>query len=406
MKILQINSVYVERSTGRNCFEIEKHVEAAGGQCVTAYGFGPRRKTPNAYKIGTWPEYYFHNIMGRITGLCGYFSVFATLRLVRFIRKYDPDVIHLHNLHAFYVNLPILFRYLKKIGKPVILNLHDCWIFTGKCPYYTINACNRWQTGCSNCPKHVVKQYPQSLFFDFSKKMFRDKKKWLHALKDLTVVGVSDWVASQAKRSFLGDREILRIYNWVNTQVFKPYPDSIFSEFGIPEDKFTVFCAGVAWNKNHYKYKDLEQIVRKVGNDVQFVIAGHVNDPIAADNVYHVGYVSDVERLARLNSSADIYMHLSLEDTFGKVIAEALACGTPAIVYDSTACSEVADESCGIIVPPHDIDALVAAISKIKANPQLYSSENCCKRVEDYFHHEKNVNLFLQLYCRLIEERE
>ena len=403
MKILQINSVYIERSTGRTCYEVEKAVEAAGGQCVTAYGFGPRRNTPNAYKIGTKAEYYFHNIMGRITGLCGYFSVFATMRLIRFIRKYDPDVIHLRNLHAFYVNLPILFRYLKKAKKPVILNVHDCWIFTGKCPHYTVNGCDGWLKECGKCPNHVVKQYPQSLFFDFSKKMFRDKKKWLCDLDKLTVVGVSDWTAEQAKRSFLGNRQVKRIYNWINMDVFKPYPDNIFPQLNIPADKFTVVCAAVAWGESSQKYQELKHIIENVDADVQFVIVGNVDTPFPGENVHHICYVSDTAKLAQIYSASDVYVHFSLEDTFGKVIAEALSCGIPTIVYDSTSCKEIADETCGITVAPHDTKAIVKAISQIKADPRRYSLENCRKRVEENFDYEKNTTDLIQLYQQLME---
>lgn len=404
MKILQINSVYIERSTGRTCFEVEKAVEAAGGQCITAYGFGPKRDTPNAYKIGTKAEYYFHNIMGRITGLCGYFSVLATLRLVRFIRKYDPDVIHLRNLHAFYVNLPILFRYLKKCGKPVLLNVHDCWIFTGKCPHYTINGCDGWLNDCGHCPMHVVKQYPQSLFFDLSRKMFRDKKKWLCGLKDLTVVGVSDWTAAQAKQSFLGNREVLRIYNWIDMDVFKPSEENIFPEYGIPTNKFTVICAAVSWAKGTEKYQELSKIIENTGDDIQFVIVGNTDTPFAGENVYHVGYVSNTATLAKLYSAANVYMHFSLEDTFGKVIAEALACGTPTVVYHSTSCKEIADETCGITVAPHDTQAMIDALNKIKDDPQQYSAQNCRRRVEENFNYTKNTIQLLQLYQRLLEK--
>lgn len=405
MKILQINSVYVERSTGRTCFEVEKAVEAAGGQCVTAYGFGPRRDTPNAYKIGTKAEYYFHNIMGRVTGLCGYFSVAATLRLIRFIKQYDPDVIHLRNLHAFYINLPILFRYLKKSRKPVVLNIHDCWIFTGKCPHYTVNGCDGWRKECGDCKKQVVRQYPQSLFFDFSKKMFRDKKKWLSDLDNLTVVGVSDWTAAQARMSFLGNREVLRIYNWVNMDVFKPYEENIFLELGIPSDRFTVVCAAVSWGEGSDKYRDLAQMIERAGSDIQFVVIGTVEKPFEGDNVHYVGYVSDVRKLAQIYSASDVYVHFSMEDTFGKVIAEALSCGTPTVVYDSTACGEIADESCGIAVRPRDVDAVMTAIETIKDNPEKYTQENCRKRVENNFNYSKNTTQLLRLYNRLSDEQ-
>lgn len=398
MKILQINSVYEERSTGRTCKEVERAVIANGDQCITAYGFGPKRDTPNAYKIDTPFEYYLHGVLGRLTGLNGYFSVFATIRLVRFIKKYDPDVIHLRNLHGFYINLPILFSYLKKSNKAVIQNIHDCWIFTGKCTHYTVNNCYKWKTECdSHCPKCVVHQYPKSVFFDFSRKMFRDKKKWLTSLPNLTVVGVSNWTVEQATQSFLRGRRVIRIYNWIDLEAFKPYEGNVLADYGLDPELFTVVCAGVSWNGTE-KYEQLKKLIKICDADVQFLIIGDCTDRIDSKNVAYAGYVFGTSNLAKLYSSSDVYVHFSMEDTFGKVIAEALACGTPAIVYDSTSCSEIIDDSTGCVVPPNDIQAVYDAVRAIQATGKKAMVSACRNRVEKYFEYQKNVGELIMLY--------
>ena len=401
MKVLQVNVVYAQKSTGITCLEVEKALIRAGHECVTAYGIGEKPKTKNSYRISTRIEYIIHNVLGRITGLCGYFSIFATHRLIRFIKKYDPDIIHLRNLHAFYINLPMLFGFLKNFNKPVILNVHDCWIFTGKCTHYTVNKCEKYKTGCSNCTKNVIKQYPQSILFDFTRKMFNDKKKWLDSIKNLTVVGVSDWTATQAKSSFLGKREVLRIYNWIDTEKFFPKEEKVFSKYNIPDDKFTIVCAGVSWSENSLKFQELKKLVAETGDDVQYVIIGNVEKPLTKENVYQIGYISNSEELANIYSSADIYIHFSLEDTFGKVTAEALSCGTPAIVYNSTSSPEIVDETCGIIVEPHDLKGIISAINKIRENPEIYTVENCRKRVLNNFNYDTNVSQVIDLYNKL-----
>ncbi|MBR4173520.1 MAG: glycosyltransferase [Clostridia bacterium] len=403
MKILQINSTYKQKSTGRTCFEVEKALKKAGDECVTACQFGFEKNNPNVYRINTWLEYYLHNIFGRITGLCGYGSVFATKRLVRYIKKYQPDLIHLRNLHAFYINIPILFGFLREYGRPVVQSLHDFWIFTGKCPYYTANNCEKWKTMCGGCPKNVVHQYPQSLFFDFSKKMYKDKKRWLTAIPKLKVLGVSKWTAEQAKMSFLKDRDIDYIYNWIDLETFKPGDRNILGEYGLDSTKFTVICAGVCWAKNSTKYADLMELIELCKeDDIQFAVIGECENE-STEKVKFLGYIKDIKLLSKLYSSSDSYVHLSQEDTFGKVIAEALACGTPAVVYDVTAIPELVDEGCGFAVPPRDIKAARDAIRAIKEKGKNFYRDNCRKRVEKLFEYDSNVGKLLSVYKEEIE---
>ena len=172
---MQINVVYNEKSTGRTCFEVEKYFNFQGDECYTAYGCGKKSDSEYAYKFESGFGYFFHNVLSRLTGLEGYFSYFGTKRLIRYIKKVKPNIIHLRNLHGHYLNIPLLFRYLGKTQTPVVISLHDCWIFTGKCTYPTRTGCDKWQNICNRCP--AKREYPDSCIFDFSKKMFSDKKK-------------------------------------------------------------------------------------------------------------------------------------------------------------------------------------------------------------------------------------
>jgi putative colanic acid biosynthesis glycosyltransferase len=401
VKILQINIVYKEKSTGRTCFEVNQALENCGHKGYVAYGKG-KHTDENTYRIGSDIEYYFHNIMARITGLQGYFSYFATRRLIKYIKQISPDIIHLRNLHANYLNLPELFRFLKYADIPVILNLHDCWAYTGKCPHYTDIQCYKWKEQCFDCP--VIHNYPQSLFFDITKKLFTDKKRWFISLNDLTVVGVSKWTADQAKMSFLSDRRIFTIYNWINRNVFYPHKDNILSKYGIDSTKFTILGVSSSWTAGSPRYDDFMKISNLIHDDMQIVLVGQSSTSEWPKNIKHIPFISDINELAKLYSSADVYVHLSTEDSFGKVVAEAMACGTPTIVYNSTALPELIKEGCGYVVDKRDVERVVEAIFEIRRNGKNYYLDSCVSNVAVNFDYDHNTKMLIQLYESIIKE--
>lgn len=400
MRVLQINTVYGTKSTGRTCVEVEKALQLAGHECYTAYGNG-HSSSKYAYRIGSKIEYYFHNVMARITGLQGYFSFFATLRFIRYIEDLNPDIIHLRNLHANYLNLPLFFRYLKSLNKPIILNLHDCWAFTGKCTHYTDSNCAKWQSQCSNCP--LIHDYPQSLFFDRTKKLHKDKNKWFKNLKNLTVIGVSKWTSEQAKMSFLSNRNILTIYNWINRDVFYPRKESDLKDYQIDESKFVILGVSSTWIEGSPKYEDFIKLSKLIPSEMQIVLIGQTGSCNFPQNIKCIPFVEDINELAKLYSAASVYVHLSTEDTFGKVVAEALACGTPTIVYNSTALPELIEDGCGYIVKPRDVHGVLKSILKIKANGKGAYINNCITNVANNFDYSKNTNKLIKLYETVVK---
>jgi len=392
MKILQVNTIHERKSTGRTCKELSDFLWKNGHECYTAYGVG-QSTDEHSYRIGNDFDYYMHNILSRLTGLQGYYSKRATEKFIKYIKVLKPDIIHLRNLHANYLNLPVFFDFLKSAGIPVILNLHDCWIFTGKCAHYTDNKCYKWKTGCENCLKNVIHQYPQSCFFDRTKKMFRDKKRWLTSLPEVYVVGVSKWVADQSRESFLNKFPISHIYNWIDTSVFHPYKDdSIKDEYNIPRDKKVILGVSAGWTKGSVRYEDFMKLAAKLSDKYILVLVGSKGKKVCfSTNVLHIPFVSDTIKLAQLFACADVYVHLATEDTFGKVIVEAMACGTPVVAYDSTVYPEIIEESDGYIVRKGSIRSV------------LNSIELACL-TEHYFNSD-NINKFLMLRnCRKIVE--
>ena len=367
MKVAYINTVYRIKSTGRTYAELKEYLEKNGHECKAFYGVGHSDEA-NTYLIGSKFTYLFHNLMSRITGLEGYFSFFATRKLIKQLKKFDPDVIHLGSVHGHYVNLRALYKYLKDYDKPVFMTTHDCWGFTGKCPQFTSMRCDRWMTQCHNCPSKKV--YPISYFFDFSRKMYKDKKKWLTSIEKLNVIAVSEWIGEQVKRSFLKDKKVFVNYNWIDTENFVSISEEerkkIRKEVGVGSDDFLIIAVSSNWNKDMPRYQDLSKLMNKLQGNQRMLVVGAVRDEFEKnDRVKFISFVSDVKYLAKLYGCAEVFVHFSVEDSFGKVIAEAQACGVPAIVYDSTDCPEVARIGNGYVVPARDVEEAYNQIKQI-----------------------------------------
>lgn len=398
MKVLQINAVSGIRSTGRLCTEISDYLNNNGNEGYIAYSKGISYS--KGYKIGTILDGKMHGLWSRIFGMQAYFSKNSTRKLLVYISDLNPDIVHLHNLHGNFINLEIILNYLAQKDIPTVITLHDCWFFTGKCTHYTIDKCYKWQTECDNCPR--LKNDNPSWFFDQTAKMYNDKKNWFNKIPRLAVIGVSDWITNEARKSFLAPANIVtRIYNWIDLDVFRPHPSiEIKKRLGI-EDKFVILGVASAWSDA----KGLHQFIKlakMISTDILIILIGGMNKNInLPDNILHIPETHEVSELVKYYSLADVYLHLSLEETFGKTIAEAMACGTPAIVYDSTACPELIAPGCGYVVIPNDLKGIFSTIQKIKLKGKSYFSENCRQHVMKNFNYITNVNKIVGLYCNI-----
>ena len=404
MKVLQINAVYGSGSTGRIVADISDTIKRAGGESFVAYQRTTERME-NGFAMGNSFDCKVDALRARVLGLQACGSKRTTKRLLRWMDEIKPDVVHLHNLHGNYIHLPLLCNYLAKKDIATVITLHDCWFFTGKCTHYTTVKCNKWQTGCGNCPQ-LKKDIP-SWFFDRTAKMWKEKKELFSAIPRLAVVGVSDWIKNEGKKSFLRNASIIkRIYNWIDLNVFYPRVENVRVQYGIPEDKFTVLCIGAGWKEGMLKFDDLFALAAKLPSNMQIVLVGNVEtDNQLPKNVISIGYIHHMDELAKLYSQADAYVHLSREDTFGKVIAEAMACGTPAIVYRSTACPELIGNGCGYIVEKGDIEAVCNVLLKIEKDGKDAYTKHCVEFVKGNFKKEQLLSETLQLYQSLVFEK-
>lgn len=399
MKVLQINAVSGLYSTGRNSVELADYLNNNGHEGYIAYSIGlPYYK---GYKIGNKIDAKIHALFSRVFGLQGYYSARSTIKLLKFISNLKPDIIHLGNLHSNFINIEILLKYIAKENIPTVITLHDCWFYTGKCTHYTIDKCYKWQKNCGNCPR-LKKDIP-SWFFDRTKKMLNDKKELFSKIPKLAVVGVSDWITNEAKQSFLSSAKILtRIYNWIDLDIFKPADGLEIRKKLRIENKFVILGVAASWSNDKGLNKFIE-LSDKLKGDTQIVLVGEISDKVALpSSIIYVPKTHNAEELAQLYSMADVFLHLSLEESFGKVIAEAISCGTPAIVLNSTACPEIIDSSCGIVLENYNINDIVESINTIKSKNKSFYSTSTIKRAEQKFNSQLILSDYIGLYNYLI----
>ena len=406
MKILQINAVYGHLSTGSNVYEMNSAFREQGHICLAAYSTGHIKDSRQEYLIGSLFGQKCHALMSRVAGLQGYFSSCSTRKLLRKIQEFEPDVVVLNNLHANYIQLPMLLRYLAKKDIPTVAVLHDCWFYTGKCCYYTAVGCDKWKTTCGNCP--ALGQHNKSWFFDFTKKMHSDRKKLFGAIPRLGVVAVSDWLLTQAKQSpvFANAAQITRIHNWIDTQQFSPVDGSAVRQKLKLEGKRVMLAVAAAWEPR--KGMDtLREISGKLQEDERLVIIGKISEGVSLpENAICIPRTDSKEELVQYYSMADVFLQPSIEETFGKVTAEALACGTPVVCFNSTANPELVGENCGAVVPVGDAEGMLREAREITKNGKEAYSASCRALVEDRFNTEKIFDQYLQLFVKLQSEGE
>lgn len=365
MTVVQINCS-ANGSTGNIAKAIHRSLLDKGDDSYIFFGGGtPTEK--NMVRVGNYFSLHAHAVLSRNLGKQGYFSLYATKKLIRQLKKIQPDIIHLHNLHGSYLNLPLLFRYLKKSSANIVLTLHDCWLFTGKCPHFTVVGCDKWKESCGNCPQLNI--YPRSKV-DTTSKCLLDKKKWLSGFGDrMHIVAVSNWLRDMAKQSYFSQYSIQTIYNGINIDIFRPRDTvNIKNKYNL-NDKFVILGVSSNWN-DQKGLMEFFRLSQQLSQNEVIVLVGLTQEQIKSMPQHIVGIqrTENQEELAELYSSADIFVNTSKEETFGLVTAEAMACGTPVIVYYSTACAEIVDQHNGYVMKMDQSEQLYAYIQRAKAD--------------------------------------
>lgn len=402
LKILQINTVCGSGSVGRIAVDIYHTLEKNGDKGMIAYG---RRTAPEgirAFRFGSPLDMGAHVLSTFFRGEHGFASGRQTKRLIGRIRKWNPDVIHLQNIHGFVLQVEILFAYLKEAGKPVVWTLHDCWPYTGHCAFYDYTACEGWKTGCRAC-REYQRTYPYALFRNHTIQNYERKRTAFTGVADLTIVTPSRWLAGEVKQSFLKEYPVQVIPNGIDRKCFRPVKSLLRQRLGL-EGRFVILGVANVWERR----KGLEYFVKlsgRLSEEYKVILIGLSKKQIKSlpENITGLERTSSAEELAEYYSMADVFVNATLEDNFPTTNLEALACGTPVITFNTGGSPESVDESCGQVVPKGDTEALIKAIRQEREAPR--QSESCLKRAERYEKYDR-FREYVELYHRLAGQGE
>lgn len=392
--LLQINVTANWGSTGKIAEQIGQCAIAHGWDSYIAYGRWYNPSQSHLIKIGNKLNMYQHYAEQRIFDNEGLCSCRATKKFIKRIDEIKPNVIQLHNIHDHYLNYRLLFEYLNKTDIKVVWTFHDCWAFTGHCFHFITKGCERWKSGCFDCP--LQHEYPKTLF-DRSRKNYTMKKNLFGANNNLTIIACSEWIANFVRQSFLKDKPIYVINNGVDLNVFK---DS--ESLGTNKKSFHVLAVSNVWNKDK-GFDDILKLREILSNEYEITIVGVTKQQLNSlpQGIVGIERTQNVHELVALYSKADVFINPTYADNFPTVNLEALACGTPVITYRTGGSPEAIDEKTGIVVEQGDVNGLVEAIRMMKDNP--LSSVDCRKRAEDYFEKDKCFEKYIDLYNGLMQ---
>ena len=366
MKVLMINVVCGIRSTGRICTDLATALEAQGHEVKIAYGREdvPEQFQKYAVRIGSDLDVKLHGVKARLFDAAGFGSKAATKRFIEWVKEYDPDVIHLHNIHGYYINIEVLFDYLKTCGKKIIWTLHDCWAFTGHAAYCEAADCERWMTGCERCPKK--NDYPKSLS-DRSKCNWKQKKDIFSDMPNLQIVTPSKWLAELVKKSFLSQYPVTVIYNGIDTDVFKPTQSNLREQLNLGNKKVILGVAAI-WDERK-GLNDFIELSEKLDNTkYQIILVGLSKKQIDSlpSEIIGIAKTDSVQQLVQLYSLADVFVNPTYEDNYPTTNLEAIACGTPVITYDTGGSPESA-RMYGAVVEKGNVEGVARIIMSAPA---------------------------------------
>lgn len=400
-KILQINSVVNSGSTGRIAEEIGQTAIAAGWKSYIAYGRNDRPSQSELIRIGNDWDIKMHGFQTRLFDRHGLGSKSATKELIGKIKVISPDIIHLHNIHGYYINMELLFNYLRNTNIPVVWTFHDCWPITGHCAHFTFVGCEKWKTQCNNCPQKKI--YPSSWFVDRSDKNYNLKKELFTSLPNLTLVAVSKWLSGILKESYLQQNHLTVIHNGINTEVFKPSADNVFRIKYRLENKFILLGVATSWGSKK-GLSDFIELSRLLNIDFQIVLVGLTKVQIEQlpDNILGIERTESVKELAEIYSASDVFLNPTYEDSFPTTNLESLACGTPVITYKTGGSPEAIDDLTGIVVEQGNIAKLIDAINKVKDKGKQSYSEACINRAHRLYNKEDRYQEYIELYGSLL----
>ncbi len=396
MKILMINSVCGIKSTGRICTDLAQSLQAKGHDVKIAYGREevPKQFAPLAVPVGSKWDVYAHGARAMSFDGMGLGSKGATDTFLEWVREYDPDLIHLHNIHGYYIHVPALFQYLKTANKRVIWTLHDMWPFTGHSAACDQADCEKWRSGCGDCP--MRKEYPRS-FTDGSRRNWRWKRESFLGVKDMTLVSPSQWLWGLTEASFLGSYPGKVIRNGIDVAWFRPMPSDFREKHGL-EGKKLILGVASNWHDTRKGFPDFLRLAQQLPRECHIVLVGVPKDlhKLLPDNILGLGRTNSVQELAQIYSAADVLLNPTYSDNFPTVNLEALCCGTPLLTYRTGGSTEAVQENCGAVAEQGNLEQVLALLpvcwgqkafvtGQADRFRQLYSKETMVAHYEELY---------------------
>lgn len=364
MKVLFINSVCGIRSTGRIVTESAEELIKQGHECRIAYGREavPEKYKKISYRISTDSDVKINGVRARFLDNEGFNAKAQTEKFIEWANNYNPDLLWLHNLHGYYINIELLFDWIKsRPDMKVFWTLHDCWSFTGHCAHFSFVKCDLWKTDCSNCIQH--REYPKSILKRNSKENFRRKKEAFRGVKNMTLITPSFWLADLVKQSFLKDYQIEVRHNTIDKSVFKPTSGTFRTDYGLTDKKIVLGVAS-AWGEKK-GLNDFVKLADILDSSYTIVLVG-VDDKTKSrlpECICCVPPTDSASALAEIYTSADVFVNLTYEDNYPTVNLEAQSCGTECLTYRTGGSVEnVPPEN---VVDQGDLAAMVKKIQSI-----------------------------------------
>lgn len=398
-KLIQINTV-CNTSTGKLMGDIQRKANELGYETLSIVGRRKVFQDVPCIRIGNPVSFWIHVAITTIFDKQGYGSYFMTKKIIKRLRKENPDIIHLHNLHGYYLNLPLLFDYLaEEFSGKIYWTFHDCWPITGHCAYFTAVKCAKWKSGCSKCPNK--RAYPISLFCDASERNYNEKNKLFNRLNDLTIITPSEWMAQMVKKSFLCKYPVEVVNNGIDLKkfVYREPESRLFDKYKISRNRKIILGVANIWDARK-GIEDFFSLSNVLPDEYQIVLVGLSKRQIRglSHNIIGIQRTENQEELVMLYSLSHVFMNPSLEESFSLVTAEAIACGTPVIVLDTSAVKELVCDSNGIVLSRHKAEDYLRAIKELEE--RHLSRENVMKTAGKY-----DVNVFTKKVIDLYEQK-
>ena len=408
MKLVQINPVLRRStSTGRIMEEIGDLMMGYGWECYAAYSKGrdglmPTRMIP--LPVGNILSTALHGLNTRLFDRHGLASYISTVSFVKALKKIKPDIVHIHNIHGYFLNYNALFDFLSKSGVKVIWTVHDCWLYTGHCYYYSAVGCDKWKTGCGHCPQKL--SFPKSMVCDRSARNFIDKKKAFTSMprENMVIVPVSQWMRDEMRESFLCDYPFRVIHNGIDTDVFSPRDcTDVIQKYNLSDARTIILGLASIWLKEK-GIDDFIEMSRMLRDGERIVLVGideHTRKSLPR-NIVAIRRTDNVGELAALYSAATAFVNPTWQDNYPTVNLEAQACGTPVVTYRTGGSPESLTEKTGKVVRQGDVAGLLEAVREFASLPPESLAGACREHAVSDFRKQDRYSEYLELYHELL----